>query len=142
MTTDAGFYRQPISTAEALGLYEPEDQPKSKEDQAADLDYIDRSREDFISNATSPSTVPTFGQSLDRGRDARTMPGATTMTTTAAFSQTFNAAPRVVATIECGRGQDLRVILTSVSTSGFEYKVTAPASSTTTLFVHWMAVQA
>lgn len=141
MTTSAGFYRQPISTAEALGLYEPDDQPKSKEDQAADLDYIDRSRENYISEATSPDSVPTFGSSLDRGREDVTFAAAGVYQSTATFTVTFDATPRVTATVECGRDQDIRPILRVVGTSSFTYKLTnASTGSTTTCFVHWTAV--
>ena len=141
MTFPAGLFRYPVSAAEALGLYEPENQPKSREDQAADLDYRDRALEGYVSDATDPSAVPTFNQSLDRGRDAITFVSSTTFSGTGTFGAGFNSSPVVILTVECGRGQDIRPILTVVSSSGFNYKLTNAASSTTTAYVHWVAVK-
>lgn len=138
--TTPGFFRFPVSTAEALGLYEEEGSPKSREDQAGDLDFRDRALEDYVSIVTDPSTTATFGESLDRGRIALTFASATTYTSTGTFAAVFENAPRVIITVECGRGQDIRPILTEVTTSGFTFKLTNAASSTTTAFVHWYAV--
>lgn len=137
-----GIFRMPVRSADIWGLNDPDGSEKrDNEDIAADLDYQDNAIENFLSDSTSPENVPTFGSSLDRGRESATMPAATKYTSAAVFVSVFPAAPRVVLTVECGRAQDLRVILTSVTTSGFGYQVTAPTSSTTTLFVHWVAVQ-
>lgn len=138
MATDEVLIRLPISFAEALGLYD--DDTKSDEDKAADLDYIGRALEDGLTVALGSGSVATFGSSLDRGRDGATFTGGTTYSTNVTYTNAFSAVPRVVLTVECGRGQDIRPILTSVSTSGFGYTLTAGAVSTTTCFVHWVAV--
>ena len=134
---DEVLIRLPISFAEALGLY---DDGKSDEDKAADLDYVGRALEDGLTSALGSGNVATFDQSLSRGREAGTFVSTTTYSSSATFTATFSAVPRVVLTVECGRGQDIRPILTSVTTSGFGFKLTASATSTTTCFVHWVAV--
>jgi hypothetical protein len=135
--TTPGIFRFPIRSADVWGLLEEE--KRSNEDIAADLDYQDNAIEGFLSDVTSSANVATFGESMAKGQESATMAG-TTYTSNATFGFTFSQAPRVILTVENGRGQDLRTILTNVTTSGFGYKVTAAATSTSTLFVHWVAV--
>lgn len=132
-----GIFRFPIRSADVWGLLEEE--KRSNEDIAADLDYQDNAIEGFLSDVTSSANVATFGESVAKGQEAATMNG-TSYTSNAVYGFTFSAAPRVVLTVENGRAQDLRPILVTVSTTGFSYKVTASATSTSTLFVHWVAV--
>lgn len=134
---DEVLIRLPISFAEALGLY---DEEKSDEDKAADLDYVGRALEDGLTAALGSGNVATFDQSLARGREAATFTSTTSYSSSATYTSAFSSAPRVVLTVECGRGQDIRPILTSVSTSGFGFTLTASGVSTTTCFVHWVAV--
>ena len=135
-----GNFRFPIRSADIWGLNDPDGDKRTDEDIAADLDYQDNSIENFLTDATSPENVPTFGSTMDRGREAVTQTGTGSYSSAAVFVSTFSDVPRVVLTVECGRGQDLTAILTLVSTSQFAYKVIAPAASTTTAFVHWVAV--
>ena len=135
--TTPGIFRFPIRSADVWGLME--EQKRSNEDIAADLDYQDNAIEGFLSDVTSSANVATFGQSMAKGAEAATMNG-TSYTSSVAYGFTFSAAPRVILTVENGRGQDLRSILVSVSTTGFSYKVNASATSTSTIFVHWVAV--
>jgi hypothetical protein len=141
--TTPGQFRMPIRTADIWGLNDPEgSEQRPDEDIAADLDYQDNAVENFLTDATSPENVPTFGESMDRGREAVTQTGTGSYSSSATFESTYAASPRVVLTVECGRAQDLTAILTSVSTSGFAYRVIAPAASTTTALLHWVAVDA
>lgn len=135
--TTPGIFRFPIRSADVWGLLD--EQKRSNEDIAADLDYQDNAVEGFLSDVTAASNVATFGQSMAKGQESATMNG-TSYTSNATFGFTFSASPRVILTVENGRGQDLRPILVSVSSSGFSYKVNASATSTSTLFVHWVAV--
>ena len=135
--TTPGIFRFPIRSADVWGLLD--EQKRSNEDIAADLDYQDNSIEGFLSDVTSSANVATFGESMAKGAQAATMNG-TTYTSNATFGFTFSQSPRVILTVENGRGQDLRPILVTVSTSGFTYQVNASATSTSTLFVHWVAV--
>ncbi len=135
--TTAGIFRFPIRSADVWGLLEEE--KRSNEDIAADLDYQDNAVESFLSDVTSSANVATFGESIAKGASAATMNG-TTYTSSVTYGFTFSQAPRVVLTVENGRGQDLRPILTQVTTSSFDYKITTSATSTSTLFVHWVAV--
>jgi hypothetical protein len=134
-----GQFRFPIRSADIWGLNDEEKRPD--EDIAADLDYQDNSIELFLSDVTSSGNVPTFGASMDRGRSTATFSGAAVYTTSVSFEATFTATPRVVVTVECGRGQEITPILTSVTTGGFSYRLTnASTLSTATSFVHWVAV--
>lgn len=135
--TTPGIFRFPIRSADVWGLLEEE--KRSNEDIAADLDYQDNAVESFLSDVTSSANVATFGESIAKGASAATMNG-TTYTSSVTYGFTFSQAPRVVLTVENGRGQDLRPILTQVTTSSFDYKITTSATSTSTLFVHWVAV--
>lgn len=135
-----GSFRLPLKTWEAWGLLDQEE--RSNEDIAADLDYIDRALENFVSNVTDPSTTATFGSSLDRGRELVTMPNDTITDSTALFTTTFSTAPRVILTVECALGQDLVGMATVVGTSSFSYNVRASTVSTATLYVHWVAISA
>ena len=139
-----GLFRFSLRTAEILGLTDPEGaDPRTDEDKAGDFDYQDRQIENYLSDVTGASNVGVFDESLQRGRELGTMPATTTYSSNAVFVTNFPATPRVVLTVECGRGQDMSAILTSVSVGGFGFKVTtATAGSTSTLFVHWVAVQA
>ena len=134
-----GFFRFPIRSADVWGLNDEE--RRSNEDIAADLDYQDNAVEGFLSDVTNSVNVPTFGVSMDRGRDTATFAGAAIYSTAVAFEATFTATPRVVVSIECGRGQQITPILTALSTTSFSYRLTnASTLSTTTAFVHWVAV--
>lgn len=133
-----GIFRFPVRTAEAFGLLE--EGQRDREDIAADLDYQDSAIENFLSDVTSAGSIATFGSSLDRGRESATFASATTYSSSATFTNAFSLAPRVVVTVECGRGQDISPITTVVSTTGFSYKLTNSATSTATCFVHWVAV--
>jgi len=135
--TTPGIFRFPIRSADVWGLME--EQKRSNEDIAADLDYQDNAIEGFLSDVTSSANVATFGESMAKGAEAATMNG-TSYTSSATYGFTFSAVPRVILTVENGREQDLRPILVSTSTTGFTYKVNASATSTSTLFVHWVAV--
>lgn len=135
--TTPGIFRMPIRSADVWGLMETE--KRSNEDIAADLDYQDNAIEGFLSDVTSSANVATFGESMAKGSTPATMAG-TTYTSSVAYGFTFSQAPRVVLTVENGRGQDLRPILTNVTTSSFSYQINASATSTSTLFVHWVAV--
>jgi hypothetical protein len=134
-----GLFRLPIRSADIWGLNDAGEE-RDKEDIAADLDYQDNAIEQFLTDATSSSNVATFGDSLARGREPVTMPGALTYSSTITYGHTFSAVPRVNLTIECGRVQALDPILTLVGTASATYTVVAPATSTTTAFVHWVAV--
>jgi hypothetical protein len=133
-----GIFRFPVRTAEAFGLLDEGE--RDREDIAADLDYQDTAVENFLSDVTASGSVATFGQSMDRGRDGATFATSTTYSTNVTYEATFSLVPRVVLSVECGRGQDIRPILTAVTSSGFSYKLTNAATSTTTCFVHWVAV--
>jgi len=132
-----GIFRFPIRSADVWGLLEEE--KRSNEDIAADLDYQDNAVEGFLSEVTSSANVATFGESVARGAEAATMNG-TSYTSNVTYGFTFSQSPRVILTVENGRSQDLRPILVSVSTTGFTYRVNTSATSTSTLFVHWVAV--
>ena len=136
--TTPGLFRFPIRTADIWGLNDGEE--RSSEDIAADLDYQDNAVELFLTDTSSPENVPTFGQSMDRGREPVTMPGATTYSSTITYGFTFSSAPRVTLTVECGRAQALVPILTLVGVLNATYTVVAPATSTTTAWLHWVAV--
>lgn len=139
MVSTPGQFRLPIRSADIWGLNDGEERPK--EDIAADLDYQDTSIESFLSDVTSDANVPTFGTSMDRGRDTATFAGSAIFTTNVTFNATFTATPRLVVTVECGRGQQITPILTGVTTTGFSYRLTnASTLSTATSFVHWVAV--
>lgn len=133
-----GIFRFPVRTAEAFGLLDQGE--RDREDIAADLDYQDTAIEQFLSDVTASGSVATFGRSLDRGREGATFTSTTSYSSSATFTNAFSLVPRVVLTVECGRGQDIRPILTNVTVSGFSYKLTNAATSTTTCFVHWVAV--
>jgi hypothetical protein len=135
--TTPGIFRFPIRSADVWGLLEEE--KRSNEDIAADLDYQDNAIEGFLSDVTSSANVATFGESVARGAEPATMNG-TSYTSNITYGFTFSAAPRVILTVENGRSQDLRPILVSVTTTGFTYQVNTSATSTSTLFVHWVAV--
>jgi hypothetical protein len=138
--TTPGLFRFPIRSADVWGLQD--EQKRSNEDIAADLDYQDNSIEGFLSDVTSAANVATFGESMAKGREAAAFVSATSYSSSAAYGFTFSNTPRIILSVECGRGQDLRPILTSVSATGFSYKITAASTSTTTLYVHWVAVSA
>ena len=134
-----GQFRFPIRSADIWGLNDGEKRPD--EDIAADLDYQDNAVELFLSDVTESANVATFGSSLDRGRDTATFSASAIYSTNVVFVASFSALPRVIVTVECGRGQQITPILTSVSVTGFGYRLTnASTGSTTTAFVHWVAV--
>ena len=133
-------FRVPVRSAVIWGLTDEE--PRDPEDIAADLDEYDTALENYVSNTSSPTNAPVFNQSYERGKESVIFAGAPSYTTNATFSHTFDGAPVVNLTVECGRGQNISPILTIVSGSGFTYRLAnASAASTTTLFVHWTAVE-
>jgi hypothetical protein len=138
--TTPGLFRFPIRSADIWGLNDGE--KRSDEDIAADLDYQDNAVEQFLGDATSASNVPTFGQSFDRSNTPATFLSASSYSSSDTFSFTFAASPRVVLTVECGRGQNIAPILTAVRNTGFDYTLWNAAVSTTTCVVHWVAVEA
>ncbi len=86
------------------------------------------------------SKIPLLDTTLQRGSSAVSMNGTTT-TRSVVFGNAFGAVPVVIATPLVGSDlQPAYVDLTAASASGFTYRITLPATSTTTAIVYWVAV--
>jgi hypothetical protein len=134
-------FRVPVRSAVIWGLTD-EGEPRDPEDIAADLDEYDTALENYVSNGNSPNTAPVFNQSFERGKVSATFAGVGSYTSIGTFSHTFSGTPVVNLTVECGRGQNITPILTAVSGGSFTFRLAnASTASTTTLFVHWTAVE-
>lgn len=84
-----------------------------------------------------------FGQDIQRGRTVLTAVNGTNTAFAIAFSTTFAAAPRVVATVECGERAPFFPTLTVVNTTSFAgfITTTSATSITATVAIHWHATR-
>jgi hypothetical protein len=133
------IFRFPVRSADIWGLMDEE--KRTDEDIAADLDYQDNSVEQFLSNTAPAAMAATFGRSLGRGREAGTFDGTGVLTGDASYGFRFKDPPRIMLTVESETGEDIRPILISVSTTGFTYRLrNADEESVSPVFIHWVAV--